>query len=180
MQHVRSPSGLLNRNLHFSKIWRTVVLEKTLESPLDCKEIQPVHPKGNQPWIFIGRTDAEAETPILWPPDATNWFTGRDPDAGKDWRQEKKGKTEDEMVGWHHQLNGHEFEQALGIGEGQGSLVCCSPWGYKELDMTEQLNWPEEELKSLLIRVKEESEKAGLKLNIQKTKTMASGPITSW
>ena len=88
----------------------TVVLEKTLESPLDCKEITPVHPKGNQPWIFIGRTDAEAETPILWPPDAKNWLIGKDPDAGKDWRQEEKGMTEDEMVGWHHRLNGHEFE----------------------------------------------------------------------
>ena len=106
-----------------------------LESPLDCKEIQPVHPKGDQSWIFIGRT--EAETPILWPPDVKNWLTGKDPDAGKDWRWEKKGTTEDEMVGWHHQLNGHEFEQALGVGDGQGSLVCCSPWGHKESDMTE-------------------------------------------
>ena len=92
----------------------TVVLEKTLESPLDCKEIQPVHPKGNQSWVFIGRTDVEAETPILWPPDAKSWLTGKDPDAGKDWRWEKKRMTEDEMVGWHHQLSGHEFEQALG------------------------------------------------------------------
>ena len=119
----------------------TVVLEKTLESPLACKDIQPVHPKGNQPWIFIGRTDAEAEAPILWPPDVKNWFIGKDPDAGKDWRQEEKGMTEDEMVGWHHWLNGHEFEQALGVGDGQGSLVCHSPWGCKESDTTEQLNW---------------------------------------
>ena len=107
----------------------TVVLEKTLESPLDCKEIQPVHPKGNQSWVFIGRTDAEAETPILWPSDAKNWLIGKDPDAGKDWRQEEKGMTEDEMVGWHHWLNGHEFGQALGFDDGQESLACCSPWG---------------------------------------------------
>ena len=121
-------------------VW-TVVLEKTLESSLDCKEILPVKPKGNQSWIFIGRTDAEAETLIFWPPYAKNWLTWKDPDAEKDWRQEK-GMTEDEMVGWHHQLNGHEFEQALGAGDGQGSLVCCSPWGCKELDTTEwQLNW---------------------------------------
>ena len=96
----------------------TVVLEKPLESPLDCKETQPVHRKGDQSWMFIGRTDAEAETPVLWPPDAKNWFIGKDPDAGKDWRQEEKGTTEDEMVGWHHRLNGHEFEQALGDREG--------------------------------------------------------------
>ena len=106
----------------------TVVLEKTLKSPLDCKEIKPVHPKGNQSWIFIGRTEAEAETPIFWPPNAKNWVIWKDPDAGKDWRQEEKGMTEDEMVGWHHRLNGHEFEQTLGGGEGQGSLACCSPW----------------------------------------------------
>ena len=97
----------------------TVVLEKTLDNPLDCKEIQPVRPKRNQSWIFIGRTDAEAETPILWPPDAKNWLTGEDPDAGKDWRLEEKGMTEDEMVGWYHQFNGHEFEEALGVGDGQ-------------------------------------------------------------
>ena len=105
----------------------TVVL-KTLESPLDCKEIQPVTPKGNQSWIFIGRTDVEAETPILWPPDVKNWLTGKDPDARKDWRWEEKGTTEDEMVGWHHQLSGHEFEQASGVGDGQGGLPCRSPW----------------------------------------------------
>jgi len=121
----------------------TVVLEKTLESPLDCKEIQPVHPKGDQSWIFIGMTDAEAETPILWPPDAKNWLIGKDPDAGQDWRQEEKGTTEDETVGWHHQLDGHECEQASGVGDGQGSLVCCSPWGRKESDTTERLNWAE-------------------------------------
>ena len=119
----------------------TVVLEKTLESPLDCKEIQPVHPKGNQSWIFIGRTDAE--TPILWSPDVKNWLIGKDPDTGKDWRQKEKGMTEDEMVGWHHWLNEHEFEQALGVGDGQGSLACWSSWGHKEPDMTELLNWTE-------------------------------------
>ena len=116
------------------------MLEKTLESPLDSKEIQPVHPKGNQSWIFIGRTDAEAETPILWPPVVKNWLTGKDPDAGNNWRQ-KKGMTEDEMVGWHHQLDGHELEQAPGVGDGQGSLVCCNSWGCKESDTTERLNW---------------------------------------
>ena len=109
----------------------TVVLEKILESPLDCKEIQPVNPKGNQPWIFIGRTDAEAEALILWPPYVKSQFIGKDPDAVKDWGQEEKGTTEDEMVGWHHQLNGHEFEQAPGDGEGQGSLAGCSLWGHK-------------------------------------------------
>ena len=113
---------------------------KTLESPLDCKEIQPVHPKGNKSWIFIGRTDAEAEAPILWPPDAKNWLIGKDPDAGKDWRQEEKGTTENEMVGWHHWLNGHGFEQTPEGSEGQGSLACCSPCGHKELDRTEWLN----------------------------------------
>ena len=121
----------------------TVVLEKTLESPLDCKEIQPVHPKGNQSWIFIGRTDAEAETPVLWLPDAKNWLIGKDSVAGKDWKQEEKGMTEDKMVGRHHWLDGHEFEQALGVGDGQRTLACCSPWGHKELDKTEQLNWAE-------------------------------------
>ena len=113
----------------------TVMLEKTLESPLDCKEIQPVHPKGNQSWILIGRTDAKAEIPILWPSDVENWLTGKDPDAGKEWRQEEKRTTEDEMVGWHHWLNGHEFEQTLGDSEGQGSPACCSPWGHKESDI---------------------------------------------
>ena len=118
-----------------------LVLKKILESPFYCKQIQPGNPKGNQSWIFVERTGTEAETPILWPPDVKNWLTGKDPDAGKDWRQEEKGTTVDEMVGWHHQLDGHEFEQALGVGNGQGSLASCSPWGSKELDMTEQLNW---------------------------------------
>ena len=120
-----------------------MVLENILESSLDCKEIQPVNPKGNQSWIFIGRTDAEAEAPILWPPDAKNWLTGKDPDAGQDWRREEKGTPDDEMVGWHHWLEGHEFEQALRVGDGQGSLICCSPWGRKESDKTEWLNWTE-------------------------------------
>ena len=120
-----------------------VVLEKTLESPLDCKEIKPVNPKVNQSWIFIGRTDGEVEAPILWPPDTKNWLIRKDPDAGKDWGQEEKGTTEDEMVGWHHPLNGDKFEQAPGIGDGQGSLVCCNPWSHKKLDTTEQLNWTE-------------------------------------
>ena len=117
-----------------------VVLEKTLENPLDCKETKPLNPKRNQPWSFIERTDAEAETPILWPPDAKNWLIWKDPDAGKDWGQEEKGTTEDELVGWHQWLEGHEFEKASGVGDGQGSLVCCSPWGCKELDVTEWLN----------------------------------------
>ena len=119
----------------------TVALMKTLESPLDSKEIQPVHPKGNQSWIFIGRIDAEAETPILWPPDVKNWLTGKDPDAGEDWRQEEKGMTEDEMVGWHYWLDELEFEQALGVGDGQGSLACCSAWGLKESDTHWVMNW---------------------------------------
>jgi len=118
----------------------TVVLEKTLESPLDCKEIQPVNPKGDQSWIFIGRTDVEAETPILWPPNAKNWLIERDSDTGKHWRQEK-GMTEDEMVGWHHRFDGHGFEQAPGVGDGQGSLAWCCPWGHKQLDTTDRLNW---------------------------------------
>ena len=119
----------------------TRVLENTLESLLDCKEIKPVKLQGNQSWILIGRTDAKAEAPILWSPNVKNWLTGKDPDAKKDRRQEEKGTTEDEMVGWRHWLDGHEFEQALGVGDGQGSLACCSPWGLKESDTTEQLNW---------------------------------------
>ena len=118
----------------------TVVLEKTLESPLDCKEIQPFHPKGDQSWVSIGRTDFEAEIPILWPPDAKSWLLWKDPDAGKDWGQEEKGTTEDEMVGWHHQLDGHVFWWTSGAGDGQGGLACCSSWGHKESDTTEWLN----------------------------------------
>ena len=124
----------------------TVVLMKTVESPLDCKEIKQAHLKGNQSWIFIGRTNVEAETPILWPPNAKDWLIGKDPDTGKNWRQEEKGMTEDEMAGWHHWLNGHKFEQSLGVGDGQESLVCCSPWGHKESDTTEWLNRTENSL----------------------------------
>ena len=120
----------------FDNIPRFWVLKKTLVNSLDSKEIKPVNPKGNQPWIFIGRTDVEAETPILWPPDAKSWLIGKNPDARRDWRREEKGTTEDEMAGWHHRLNGHEFEQTLGDTEGPGSLVCWSPWGHKELDTT--------------------------------------------
>ena len=121
----------------------TMVLEKTLESPLDCKEIQPVHSKGDQSWVFIGRTDAKAETPILWPPHAKSWLIGKDSDAGRGWGQEEKGTTEDEMAGWHHRLDGHEFEWTLGVGDGQGGLACCDSWGRKESDTTEWLNWTE-------------------------------------
>ena len=121
----------------------TVVLEKTLESTLDWKEIQPVHPKGDQSWVFIGRTDVEAETPILWPPDAKSWLIWKDPDAGIYWGQEEKGTTEDEMVERHHQLDGHGFGWTLGVGDGQGGLACCGSWGSKQSDTTEWLNWTE-------------------------------------
>ena len=119
----------------------TVVLEKTLESPLHCKEIQPVHSKGDQFWMFIGRTDAKAKTPILWPPHAKSWLIGKDSDTGRDWGQEEKGMTEDEMAGWHHWLDGRESEWTPGAGDGQGGLACCDSWGRKESDMTEQLIW---------------------------------------
>ena len=115
----------------------TVVLEKTLESPLDCKEIQPVHPKGDQSWVFIRGTDVEAETPKLWPPHEKIWLMWKDPDSGKDWGQGEKGMTEDEMVGWHHWLDEHAFRQTLGVGNGQGGLACCGSWGLKESDTTE-------------------------------------------
>ena len=124
-------------------LW-TVVLEKTLESPLDCKEIQPVHPKGDQSWVFIGKTDTEAETSILWPPHVKSWLNGKDPDAGRDRGQEEKGMTEDEMAGWHHRLDGHEFEWTSGVGDGQGGLVCCCSWFCKESEVTERpnlMNW---------------------------------------
>ena len=137
MRELDHKEGQAPKNWYF----QIVVLEKNLESPLDSKETQPVHPEGNHYWIFIGRTDAEAEAPILWTPDVKSQLTRKDPDAGKDCRQEEKGMTEDKMVEWHNRLNGRKFEQALGDGEGQGGLVCCSAWGCKEPDMTEQLNW---------------------------------------
>ena len=127
----------------------TVVLEKTLESSLDCKEIQPVHPKGHQSWVFTGKTDVEAETPILWPPDAKNWIIGKDRDSGKDGGQEEKGTTEDETVGWHHWLDGHEFEQALDIDDGHGDLACCSPWVVKS--RTKLSNWTELKIGFILL-----------------------------
>ena len=125
------PTKICHMNLNMRKS------DKTRNCPVIIK---PVNPKGNQLWIFTGRTDAESEAPILWPPDAKNWLFGKDPDAGKDWRQEEEGATEDELVGWHHWLNGHEFEQTLGDSEGQGSLACCRSWGHKDSDKTEQLN----------------------------------------
>ena len=139
--------GCENWTVKKAEHWRIdafeLVLEKTLESPLDFKEIQSVHSKGDQSWVFIGRTDAEAETPILWPPHAKSWLIGKDSDARRDWEQEEKGTTEDEMAGWHHQLDGDEFEWTPAVGDGQGGLVCCGSWSRKELDMTEQLNWTE-------------------------------------
>ena len=122
---------------------RTVVLEKTLESPLDCTQIQPVHSEGDQPWVFFGRNDVKAETPALWPPHAKRWLIGKDFDAGRDWGQEEKGTTEDEMAGWHHRLDGCESEWTPGVGAGQGGLACCDSWGRKESDTTEWLNWTE-------------------------------------
>ena len=155
---LKSRDIILSTNVHLVKamvfpvvtyrceswtIKKAVVLEKTLERPLDCKEIQPVHPKGDKSWVFTGRTDVEAETPILWPPDVKSWLIWKDPDSGKDWGQEEKETTEDEMVGWHHQLNGHEFGRTLAVGDGQGGLACWGSRGRKELDITEQLNWTE-------------------------------------
>ena len=121
----------------------TVMLEKTLESPLDCKEIRPMHPKADQSCVFIERTDAKAETPILWPPLAKSWLIGKDPDAGRDWGKEEKGITKDEMAGWHHRLDGHEFEWTLGVGDGRWGMACCDSWGHKKSDTTELLNWTE-------------------------------------
>ena len=121
----------------------TAVLEKTLVSPLDGKEIKTVHPKGDQSWVFIGRTDAEAETLIRWPPQVKGWLIGKDPEVGRDWGQEENGTTEDEMAGWHHRLDAHEFGWTPGVGDGQGGLACCNSWGRKESDMTERLNWTE-------------------------------------
>ena len=121
----------------------TVVLEKALENPFDCKEIQPAHPKGDWSWVFTGTTDVEAEAPILWPHDAKSWLIVKDSDAGRDWGQEEKGTTEDEMAGWHHWLYGGESEWTLGVCDGQGGLACCDSWGCKESDTTEWLNWTE-------------------------------------
>ena len=128
----------------------TVVLEKTLESPLNCKEIQPVHFEGAQPWDFIGSIDAKAETPVLWLLHVKSWIIGKDSDAGRDWGQEEKGTTEDEMAGWHHWLNGRESERTPGVSDGQGGLECCDSWGRKESDMTERLNWTELNWSSLI------------------------------
>ena len=139
--------GLIESWAQKNSCFSTVVLEKTLESPLDCKEIQPINPKGNQSWISIGRTDAEAKTPIHWPPDAKNWFIWKDPDPGKDWSQEEKGMTEDEMVRWYHWLNGHEFVWTLGVGDGQGGLACCDSWRRRVWhDWSTELNWKVENL----------------------------------
>ena len=131
------------RRIDVFELWRLrrllrLGLKKTL---LDYKEIQPVHPKGDQSWVFTGRTDSKAETLILWPPDVKSWLIWKDPDPGKDWGQEEKGTTEDEMVGWHHWLNRHGFGWTPGVGEGQGGLACCGSWGRKDSDMTERLNW---------------------------------------
>ena len=123
-------------------IW-TVVLEKTLEGPLDCKEIQPVHSEGDQPWDFFGRNAAKAEAPVLWPPHVKSWLIGKDFDTGRDWGQEEKGTTENEMAGWHHWFDGCESKWTPGVGDGQGGLVCCDSWGRKESDTTERLNWTE-------------------------------------
>ena len=139
--------GCESLTLKKAECWRidsfwTVVLEKTLESPLDCKEIQPVHSKGDQSWVFFERTDAKAETPILWPPHVKSWLTGKDSDAGRHWGQEEKGTTEDEMAGWHHWLYGGESEWTPGVGDGQGSLVCCDSWGHRvRHDWATELNW---------------------------------------
>ena len=129
--------GCENWTVKTAERWRidgfwTVVLEKTLESPLDCKEVQPVHPKGDQSWVFFGRTGAKAEPPILWPPHAKSWLIGKDSDAGREWGQEEKGTPEDEMAGWHHRLDGHEFEWTPKVGDGQGGLACSNSWGRKE------------------------------------------------
>ena len=137
--------GLEYKESWVPKNWcfSTLVLEKTLESPLDCKEIQPLHSEGDQSWVFFGRTDAKAETPVLWPPHVKSWLIGKDSDAGRDWGQEEKGMTEDEMAGWHQRFDGQEFRWTLGVGDRQGGLVCCDSWGCKESDTTKWLNWTE-------------------------------------
>ena len=146
MWELDCEEGWVPKNWCFS----TVVLEKTLECPLDCKEIQPVHSEGDQPWDFLGRNDAEAETLVLWPPHEKSWLIGKDSDAGRDWEQEEKGTTQDEMAGWLHGLDGPESEWTPGVGDGQGSLVCCDSWGRKESDTTEGLNWTELKLSTHL------------------------------
>ena len=150
--NVLSILTLLNMDVRVG-LWRKLSAEELMllncgagrlfESPLDCKEIQPVHSKGDQSWDFFARNDAKAETPVLWPPHAKSWLTGKDSDAGRDWGQEEKGTTEDKMAGWHHRLDGHEFEWTLGVDDGQGGLACCNSWGCKESDTTEWLNWTE-------------------------------------
>ena len=157
----------------------TVVLEKTLENPLDYKEIQPVHSEGDQPWDFFGRNDAKAEAPVLWPPDAKSWLIGKESDAGRDWGQEEKEMTEDEMAGWHHWLDGRESEWTLGVGDGQGGLACCDSWGRKESDTTEQLNWtsgkwlrlfkPYEEPNSVWIPYNVKWQKSNIEMQLSQT-----------
>ena len=154
----------------------TVVLEKILESPLDCKEIQPVHPEGDQSWVFFGRTDAEAETPILWPPHPKSWLIGKDPDGGRDWEQEQKRTTKDKMAGWHHQLYRHEFEWTPGVGDGQGGLACCDSWGLKESDTTERLNWTE---RNLITKI-HISWRAHLSLLLDKCPLVPPLPLLRW
>ena len=153
----------------------TVVLQKTLESALDCKEIQPVHPQGDQSWVFIGRTDVEAKTPILWPPDAKSWLIWKDPNAGKDWGREEKGMTKNEMVGWHHWLNGHGFGWTLGVGDGQGGLACCGSWGHKESDTTERLNWTKLNVINVAVCAKHNTELGQVKRNCIQTSL-----VTQW
>ena len=139
--------------LSYSSAILGLPLEKSLESPLDCKEVQPVYPKGDKSWVFIGRTDAKTETPILWPPFEKSWLIGKDSDAGRDWGQEEKGTTEDEMAGWHHRLNGHKFGWTPGDGDGQGGLAWCNSWGRKESDTTEQLNWTELKFMKIIFQI---------------------------
>ena len=147
MLHLKGhPESILEKQLFLQGfLWLFLYLnsEETLESPLDCKEIQPVHSEGDQPWDLFARNDAKAETPVLWPPHAKSWLIGKDPDAGKDWGQEEKGTTEDEMAGWHHWVNGRESQRTPGVGDGQGGLACCDSWGRKKSDITEWLNWTE-------------------------------------
>ena len=160
-----------------SKNWCfwTMVFEKTLDIPLDCKEIQQVHVKGDQSWVFIGRTDALAETPILWPPHEKHWLIGKDSNAGEDWGQEEKGRTEDEMAGWHHQLDGHEFEWTPGVGNGQGSLACHDSWGRKESDTTERLNWTELILCDIIIQENTQNKD----ILIQRSREFINGSLPS-